>query len=69
MRVTVSKLDRPGPLVVVNTPEDTALVLTFVEPGLPALHDLTSAAADLVLLALSEPASPAGPAGGASVAT
>ena len=49
--------------MVVNTPEDTALVLTFVEPGLPALHDLTSAAADLVLLALSEPASPAGPAG------
>ena len=55
MRVTVSRLDRVGPLVVVNTPEETALVLHFDDPLSPSLHDLTDTAADLILLALTDP--------------
>jgi hypothetical protein len=58
MKVTVSRLGRPGPLVVVNTPDNTALVLAFEDPDLPAIHDLTDSAPDLVLLALSEPPVP-----------
>ena len=58
MQVTVSHLGRPGPLVVVNTPDDLALVLSFVDPALPAIHDLTDSAPDLILLALQEPPVP-----------
>jgi hypothetical protein len=44
--------------VVVNTPDNTALVLTFDDPALPAIHDLTDSAPGLILLALSEPPAP-----------
>jgi hypothetical protein len=54
MHIIASRLDRLGPLVVVALLPDLCLVVEFTNSTTPPL-DVTREAADLVLLALTEP--------------